>query len=149
MAGNSRRARTRIRAGFSLLELMVVVAIIAVLATAAVAGYRSSVRKAMLAEMIDNVGAIITAEKIQKQNTDKYADAANVTAIKNTLGVNVGSDQWDYNVTGATASSFTVTVVSKKAGFGIASPASASVVYTDGTTLDLNKDSLWTPLYEP
>jgi len=67
--------RTRRRKGFSLVELMVVVAIIAILAAIAVPQYKKYQLKAKTSEAKMNIGAIKTAEEAYAAENDKYLTA--------------------------------------------------------------------------
>jgi len=58
--------------GFTLIELMIVVAIIAILAAIAIPQYRKFQLKAKTAEAKDNIGAIRTAEEAYAAENDVY-----------------------------------------------------------------------------
>lgn len=68
--------RTRRREGFSLVELMVVVAIIAILAAIAVPQYKKYQLKAKTSEARMNIGAIRTAEEAYAAEEEKYVGCA-------------------------------------------------------------------------
>lgn len=108
---------------------------------------RNDTRSAMLAEMMDNVGAIVTAEKIQKQNTGAYIDAASAD-IQNKLGITFGSSQWKYDITGASRTGFTVTVTCLVARRGLKANGTATLNYLDTNAPDFSESTLWTGLHE-
>ncbi|HRN78100.1 MAG TPA: prepilin-type N-terminal cleavage/methylation domain-containing protein [Candidatus Dependentiae bacterium] len=64
----------KLRNGFSLLELMIVVAIIAFLAVVAVPTYTRFLSKAKRAEVYMNLSAIYTAQKVYWAEHGKYSD---------------------------------------------------------------------------
>ena len=68
-----RDARTR---GFTIIELMIVVAIIAVISLIAVVGYRRWIASARLAEATNMVGAIGHAQEDFKSQTGYYLDVS-------------------------------------------------------------------------
>jgi len=67
--------------GFTLIELMIVVAIIAILAAIAIPQYKKFQLKAKTAEAKTNLGAIRTAEEAYAAEEDVYVLAANYPAI--------------------------------------------------------------------
>jgi len=63
-------------AGFTLIELMVVVIIVAILASVAVPIYLSQTRRAKASEALAALGSIRKAEEIRKTETGAYLDVA-------------------------------------------------------------------------
>ncbi len=59
------RGRSAYRAAFTLVELMIVVVIVAILATVSVPIYRASMKDAKMSEGIAGVGMIHTAARVQ------------------------------------------------------------------------------------
>jgi len=67
--------------GFTLVELMVVVAIVAVLATLATYGVRKYIASSKTSEAIYMIGAIKIAQETYKQDTFTYKDVSQVNAL--------------------------------------------------------------------
>lgn len=86
--------------GFTLTELMIVVAIVAVLSAIAIPMYADNVRKSKVQEAVDTIGAI--KDEINGYVSDKgYLPPAcdNHNRIRTTLGVQVPEDgKWRYRV---------------------------------------------------
>ncbi|HNS48762.1 MAG TPA: prepilin-type N-terminal cleavage/methylation domain-containing protein [bacterium] len=95
--------------GFTMIELMIVVIIVAILAAAAVPLYRANIRRAIKAEAEATLGSIRTAERIYKAQHDTYTDATSAE-VESMLGVQVLDPQYFdadcYQVVNATATAF-------------------------------------------
>jgi type IV pilus assembly protein PilE len=102
------------RKGFTLIELIVVVIIIAILASFAVPQYITSIERAKKAKAENALGIIAQAEKMYRAENDTYVNFASGAADA-TLGSYVELDEvdndtdWNYAVTGATTTAFTAT----------------------------------------
>lgn len=93
----------RLPRGFSLIEVMIVVAIIGILATLAYPSLQGYLQQAKQSEAKTNLAAIHTAQKLYHATQGSYASA--LTA----LGVEIADDAlYSYSLT-ATASTFTAT----------------------------------------
>ena len=68
--------------GFTLVEMMVVIIIVGILAAVAVPLYTGYVEKSKLTEATSIMGAIITSEKLEKQRTGCFYEAADHDAFK-------------------------------------------------------------------
>ena len=89
--------------GFSLLEVVIVVAIIGILATLAYPSLEGYLQRAKQSEIKTNLAAIHTAEKLYHASNGSYTDDFAV------LGVGIADDAiYSYGIT-ATASTFTAT----------------------------------------
>ena len=97
------------RQGFTMIELMIVVIIVGILASAAVPLYRGNIRRAIKAEAEATLGSIRTAERIYKAQHDTYTDATSAE-VESMLGVQVLDPQYFdadcYQVVNATATAF-------------------------------------------
>ncbi len=84
--------RMKNRKGFTLIELMVVVAIIGILAAIAIPMYRTQQIKSKMTEGTRAVSSVASAIGDYYQDESSYpAACANVTAINNTLGVGIST----------------------------------------------------------
>jgi len=67
-----RRCRSRVT-GFTLVELMIALAVVAILATVALPSYQSSVRKSRRADVVDATTAVFQAQERYRANNPLYA----------------------------------------------------------------------------
>ncbi|MFM5297450.1 prepilin-type N-terminal cleavage/methylation domain-containing protein [Aeromonas veronii] len=76
------------QSGFTLIELMIVVAIVAILAAVALPAYQTYTKKAKFTEVITATGAAKTAIEICSQagGTPSVCDTAAETAVSGTVG---------------------------------------------------------------
>jgi type IV pilus assembly protein PilE len=89
--------------GFTLLELMIVVVVIAVLAGLALSGYQKQIRKSRRAEAKEVISDLtLKEEKYRSNNTTFAATAASV-------GGAMTSNYYTITLSGASASGYTVT----------------------------------------
>lgn len=87
--------------GFTLIELMIVVAIIGILAAIAIPNYMNYQCKAKQSEAKTNLGAIRTSQEAFRAEYDSY------TSSLNAIGFDIQGDQmYDYNMTAATTTGF-------------------------------------------
>ncbi len=122
------------KAGFTLIELMIVVIIIGILAASAVPIYRANVRKAYAAEGFATLGAIRSAERLYKAEWDTYK---NSTDIKTDFGLDTTDNQyWNngaFKVTGASSTAFTATATGSDSTAPGAAKISGIVLTMDQT----------------
>jgi len=87
--------RMRNRKGFTLIELMIVVAIIGILAAIAIPMYRTQQIKSKMTEGTRAVSTVSSAIGDWFQDEETWPPAcANVTAISNTLGVGISTSRY-------------------------------------------------------
>jgi type IV pilus assembly protein PilA len=80
--------------GFTLIELMIVVAIIGVLAAIAVPTYQGFVKRAELTETATKLGSFVKAFEIAKQVNGEYPGDTSVPALPQAVGLNINESLW-------------------------------------------------------
>lgn len=132
--------------GFTLIELMIVVAIAAVLAAIALPAYQSSVRKSRRSEAVSALSAVQQAQERWRANNPAYAaSAALTTAPPNGLGLTAVTPNGYYAiaVSAAASSSYTVTATAQgaqtadRAGGVQCSPLTVTVTNGSGNNTPL------------
>jgi type IV pilus assembly protein PilE len=102
--------------GFTLIELMIVVAIVAVLAMIALPAYQSSVRKSRRAEAVSALSAVQQAQERWRANNATYAaNGVLTTAWPTGLGLTAATPNGYYAIaiSGNTATAYTVTATAQ------------------------------------
>ncbi len=137
------------RKGFTLIEMMIVIAIIALLATIAIPNYINFQKKAKTAEAKTNLGGIRTCEEAYRAEKDTYVNciasptsAPTAAGIAWTGGTNWtkigfeprGNVRYQYTVTAANATTFTATANATALGLGTytANPTDAEITEVVG-----------------
>ncbi len=105
--------------GFTLIELMIVVAIIGILAAIAIPNFLSYQCKSKQSEAKTNLGAIANSEESYNADYSRYIDCANVAELKTNLNWEAkGNRKYDYSVlTGTPTDGFTASAIAN-AGAG-------------------------------
>jgi type IV pilus assembly protein PilE len=106
------RHALRKRTGFTIIELMLVVAVASVLALVAFPSFMDSVRKGRRAEAVAALAQVQQAQERWRSNKASYADNAKLTAAPpNGLGITADTSSGLYalNIDAANASSYTAT----------------------------------------
>lgn len=96
----------RYRRGFTLVEILITVVIIAVLAVLIVPRMIGRVQKAQEAEAVNNLGAIRSAELLLHGLTGKFAAAADHPAILSALGLLIDGRFYSYKIIDASEEDF-------------------------------------------
>ena len=89
---------TRLKKGFTLIELMIVVAIIGILAAIAVPNFIKFQARSKQSEVRANLKALWTAEKAYFQEKDTYSNLINAIGFEPERG-----NRYSYSLTGTTA----------------------------------------------
>jgi type IV pilus assembly protein PilE len=106
----------RTNKGFTLIELMIVVAIIGILAAVGYPAYTSSVKKGNRADAIDSLLSLAGRMEEYYINNDSYAGATINAAGTGTVGSNKTSDDlYTLSITSATAFAYSLTATPKTA----------------------------------
>lgn len=95
-------------AGFTLLELMIVVAVIGILASIAVPTYIKVVERARSKEGISNLMIIRAAERIYRLENGTYYASGLIDEINSNLNIDIDENLFTYTIS-ATATTFTAT----------------------------------------
>lgn len=115
--GNTRSA------GFTLLELMIVVAVVAILAALALSSYTEQIRKGKRSEAVQALGDVqLRQERWRSENPTfgNTTDASAVTPLANLFGsvanvtsYNSGLKYYNISITGNTGTAYTATATRK------------------------------------
>ena len=135
--------------GFSLVELMIVVAIIGILSALAVPRFKNFQAKARQSEAKNNLSHIFTLQQSYHGDEDKYGDLGKVGTSTscapdsdvNDIGfhlTNCKKVRYDYDVTANSTSAFTATAVSGDGDSNMVKPG------CDAETWTINEDKVLT-----
>jgi len=101
-------------AGFTLIELMIVVAVIAVLAAIAIPSYIEQLRKGKRAEAIQAIGDVMLRQEKWRADHPAYATMNELTgSAANTTSYNGALKYYDVSISNNTATDFTITATRK------------------------------------
>lgn len=93
-------------AGFTLLELMIALAIVAIIGAIAMPSYQSSIRKGRRADAADAVSAVLQAQERWRANNPSYT--ASFSSLK--LGTTSGGGYYTLALSSATGTGYTLSV---------------------------------------
>ena len=133
----NRPARIRNARGFTLIELMVVVAIVGILASLAYPSFMSQVRKSRRSDAAVSMSSVQQAQERWRANKTAYASNTEMTtAVPNGLGLLAITDGGYYTLTvsnnTATSYALTATAVSTKSQIGDTGCTSLVITVTNG-----------------
>lgn len=129
------------QSGFTLLELMIVVAIVAIIATLAIPSYQDSVRKGKRSDAVAALSRMHLLQEKLRGSCQFYAgalgtaQACGTTAALSTIAVNPAtSDGGNYtlSVTGATGNAYTIIATATGAQASDTACATIRIEYTGG-----------------
>lgn len=103
------------QSGFTLIELMIVVAIVGILAAIAYPAYQDSVRKGRRAEAITALYGIQLAQEKWRANNPTYASTLANLGLPTTSPA-TGTAYYDLAITAASATAFTATATARATG---------------------------------
>lgn len=105
------------RKGFTLIELAVVLIVVGILASMAVASFSGPKERALGKEATANLKFIQAAEKISKMETGSYYISSNLANINTNLKLALTANNWAYAITSTDATSnFTATAARNGSG---------------------------------
>jgi len=106
--------RTADQKGFTLLELMIVVAVIAILAMIALPMYSEQVRKGKRAEAVQAISDIQLRQERWRADHSSYATLDQLTgSAGNSTAYNSGLNYYNISVSGNTATDYVITATRK------------------------------------
>lgn len=104
------RKRRNILDGFTLVELLVVIVVIAILISLAVPTYIRTTEKVRAGEAITNLELIYTGERVYRLQIGVYSpDLADADDINTALNIFIEPKDWSYDVDGSLSTTFTAT----------------------------------------
>lgn len=103
--------------GFTLIELVVVIAIVGILATIAIPAFTEQVRKSRRSEAISTLGDLQMRQERWRSNHTTYGTLPEITGTTALL-FNGAQSHYDFAVTTNTATAYTITATPKGAQTG-------------------------------
>ena len=135
---NRRSIARNVQKGFTLIELMIVVAIIGILAAVAIPAYQDYTQRAQMSEAFTSVDGMKTAIAEFAQTNGAFPAAADITAG---IGAPVAGKYSDAATTAATG---VVIVTMKATGLAGADIAGKTVTFTPPALAGLTGAFVWT-----
>ena len=130
-------------AGFTLIELMIAVAVIAILAAVAIPQYSDYVRKSRRSDAWTMLQAAQQAqERFRLTNTTYASDVASLTGACS--GSPCGSEHYTLSISGATATGYTVTATPRTGSPQAADSACSSIsIAMSGASVTQSPSTCW------
>jgi type IV pilus assembly protein PilE len=115
--------------GFTLIELMIVVVVVAILATVAMPAFMDQVRKSRRADAITSLNKIAQAQERWRANNATYGSSLASTGLN---VANPSSGYYTLSVTGATATAYSATATAAGSQSNDAKCTSFTVAMNNG-----------------
>ena len=132
--------------GFTLIELMIVVAVVAILAAVALPSYQNYVRRAKRAEARSLLQAATLAQEKYRLGQASYASATTALSPPCPTSGNCDSENGHYRlaISGATATGYTLTANAVSASQQADTGCTAIVYAVSGTSVTSTPTPCWT-----
>lgn len=130
------------QSGFTLIELMIVVAIVAILAAVALPAYQNYTKKAKMTELVSAVGAVKLAVELCAQTKSTSANFA-TDCVGGSNGVPADTTSGAINLTTDSPAASKIQIEAKVGASG-ASPLAANEAYVLTGTIDGTNKVTWT-----
>jgi type IV pilus assembly protein PilE len=105
------------QSGFTLIELMVVIAIVGIIATIALPAFTEQVRKSRRSEAVSTLGDLQVRQERWRSSNATYGTLDNITG-STAATFNAAQANYNFAVTVNTASAYTITATPKNAQSG-------------------------------
>lgn len=111
-------AAVKKQAGFTLIELMVVLAIVAILAAIAIPSFNNQLKRSRRAEAMKSLSDLQLREERYRASNTTYGAFADIISPATTTNYNAANDYYTMSVTGVSATGYTLTATPKNSQIG-------------------------------